>query len=157
MYLSTVCTAGGPWRGEGEAGSSGERAEGVLGHSDHRQTPRRLLRPHVQDRRLPQGRVWGAYIQLSFRKEFKFEYVAYVYVVVSSAFPQVTILFADLHAYLDNMKAPWELLELRVKYYEQVIKAMLESIGVPLDKLKFVKGTDYQLSRSVSPMIPRLY
>lgn len=47
------------------------------------------------------------------------------------------------------MKAPWELLELRVQYYEQVIKAMLESIGVPLDKLKFVKGTDYQLSRSV--------
>lgn len=64
-------------------------------------------------------------------------------------FPQVTILFADLHAYLDNMKAPWELLELRVKYYEQVIKAMLESIGVSLEKLKFVKGTDYQLSRSV--------
>jgi len=24
---------------------------------------------------------------------------------------------------------------------------MLESIGVPLDKLKFVKGTDYQLSK----------
>lgn len=68
----------------------------------------------------------------------------------SSSFPQVTILFADLHAYLDNMKAPWELLELRVKYYEQVIKAMLESIGVPLDKLKFVKGTDYQLSRSAA-------
>lgn len=63
--------------------------------------------------------------------------------------PQVTILFADLHAYLDNMKAPWELLALRVQYYEQVIKAMLESIGVPLDKLKFVKGTDFQLSKSV--------
>lgn len=27
-------------------------------------------------------------------------------------------------------------------------QAMLESIGVPLDKLKFVRGTDYQLSRS---------
>jgi len=27
----------------------------------------------------------------------------------------VTILFADLHAYLDNMKAPWELLALRSK------------------------------------------
>ena len=67
------------------------------------------------------------------------------------SFPQVTILFADLHAYLDNMKAPWELLELRVKYYEQVIKAMLESIEVPLEKLKFVKGTDYQLSRSLVP------
>ena len=60
---------------------------------------------------------------------------------------QVTILFADLHAYLDNMKAPWELLELRTSYYENVIKAMLESIGVPLEKLKFIKGTDYQLSK----------
>ncbi|KAM9824302.1 tyrosine--tRNA ligase, cytoplasmic [Neosynchiropus ocellatus] len=69
---------------------------------------------------------------------------------------EVTILFADLHAYLDNMKAPWELLELRVKYYEQVIKAMLESIGVPLDKLKFIKGTDYQLSREYSLDVYRL-
>lgn len=60
---------------------------------------------------------------------------------------EVTILFADLHAYLDNMKAPWSLLELRVKYYEAAIKAMLRSIDVPLDKLKFVKGTDYQLSK----------
>ena len=62
-------------------------------------------------------------------------------------FFQVTILFADLHAYLDNMKAPWELLAHRTNYYEKVIKAMLKSIGVPLDKLKFVRGTDYQLSR----------
>ncbi|XP_068188498.1 tyrosine--tRNA ligase, cytoplasmic [Antennarius striatus] len=69
---------------------------------------------------------------------------------------EVTILFADLHAYLDNMKAPWELLELRVKYYEQVIKAMLESIGVPLEKLKFVKGTEYQLSREYTLDVYRL-
>lgn len=59
----------------------------------------------------------------------------------------MTILFADLHAYLDNMKAPWELLKLRTKYYENVIKAMLTSIGVPIEKLKFVIGTDFQLSR----------
>lgn len=45
------------------------------------------------------------------------------------------------------MKAPWELLALRVDYYEASIKAMLTSIGVPLEKLKFVKGTDYELSR----------
>ncbi|KAK0154852.1 Tyrosine--tRNA ligase, cytoplasmic [Merluccius polli] len=69
---------------------------------------------------------------------------------------EVTILFADLHAFLDNMKAPWELLELRVQYYEQVIKAMLESIGVPLDKLKFIKGTDYQLSRQYTLDVYRL-
>ena len=35
---------------------------------------------------------------------------------------QVTILFADLHGYLDNQKAPWQLLTLRVKYYEVIIK-----------------------------------
>ena len=34
------------------------------------------------------------------------------------------------------MKAPWELLELRVKYYEAAIKAMLVSIDCPIDKLK---------------------
>uniref|UniRef100_A0A1L8DRS0 Tyrosine--tRNA ligase n=1 Tax=Nyssomyia neivai TaxID=330878 RepID=A0A1L8DRS0_9DIPT len=69
---------------------------------------------------------------------------------------EVTILFADLHAYLDNMKAPWALLELRVKYYEAAIKAMLESIGVPLEKLRFVKGTDYQLSREYTLDVYRL-
>ncbi|KAL4629487.1 Tyrosine-tRNA ligase, cytoplasmic [Arapaima gigas] len=69
---------------------------------------------------------------------------------------EVTILFADLHAYLDNMKAPWELLALRTQYYEQVIKAMLESIGVPLDKLKFIKGTEYQLSREYTLDVYRL-
>lgn len=69
---------------------------------------------------------------------------------------EVTILFADLHAFLDNMKAPWELLELRVKYYEQIIKAMLESIGVPLEKLKFIKGTDFQLSREYTLDVYRL-
>uniref|UniRef100_H2YLL3 Tyrosine--tRNA ligase n=1 Tax=Ciona savignyi TaxID=51511 RepID=H2YLL3_CIOSA len=69
---------------------------------------------------------------------------------------EVTILLADLHAYLDNMKAPWELLSLRSKYYENVIKAMLRSIGVPLDKLKFVQGTDYQLSKEYTLDVYRL-
>ncbi|KAJ6654290.1 hypothetical protein lerEdw1_007211 [Lerista edwardsae] len=69
---------------------------------------------------------------------------------------EVTILFADLHAYLDNMKAPWELLELRTQYYEHVIKAMLESIGVPLEKLRFVRGTDYQLSKEYTLDVYRL-
>ncbi len=69
---------------------------------------------------------------------------------------EVAILFADLHAYLDNMKAPWELLKLRTEYYEHVIKAMLESIGVPLDKLKFVRGTEYQLSREYTLDVYRL-
>lgn len=69
---------------------------------------------------------------------------------------EVTILFADLHAYLDNMKAPWELLKLRTEYYEHAIKAMLESLGVPLEKLKFVRGTDYQLTQEYTMDVYRL-
>lgn len=69
---------------------------------------------------------------------------------------EVTILFADLHAYLDNMKAPWELLELRTRYYEHVIKAMLQSIGVPLERLRFVRGTEYQLSKEYTLDVYRL-
>lgn len=60
---------------------------------------------------------------------------------------EVTILFADLHAYLDNLKSSWELLDKRVEYYQLLIKQMLISIGVPIDKLKYVRGTEYQLSR----------
>jgi len=69
---------------------------------------------------------------------------------------EVTILFADLHAYLDNMKAPWELLKLRTEYYEHAIKAMLTSVGVPLEKLKFVRGTEYQLSKEYTLDVYRL-
>ncbi|KRT79512.1 tRNA synthetase, partial [Oryctes borbonicus] len=69
---------------------------------------------------------------------------------------EVTVLFADLHAYLDNMKAPWDLLELRVQYYEHSIKSMLQSIGVPIDKLKFIKGTSYQLSKEYTLDVYRL-
>jgi len=60
---------------------------------------------------------------------------------------EVTILFADLHAYLDNMKTSWDLLEKRTKYYEFIIKEMLHSVNVPLDKLKFVRGTSFQLGK----------
>lgn len=44
------------------------------------------------------------------------------------------------------MKSTWELLEFRTQYYIRVIKGMLRSLGIPLDKLKFVTGTDYELS-----------
>ncbi|CAF2713979.1 unnamed protein product [Rotaria sp. Silwood2] len=70
---------------------------------------------------------------------------------------EVTILFADLHAYLDNMKAPWELLGHRTAYYEYIIKAMLKSIEVPLEKLKFVRGTDYQLSQEYTRDVYHLF
>ena len=48
---------------------------------------------------------------------------------------QVTVLFADLHAYLDNMKAPWELLKLRVQYYEVIIKVGVAMCYEVINKL----------------------
>ena len=59
---------------------------------------------------------------------------------------EVTVLLADLHAFLDNMKAPLEVVNYRAKYYEYSIKAILKSIDVPIEKLKFVVGSSYQLS-----------
>ena len=60
---------------------------------------------------------------------------------------EVTILFADLHAYLDAMKTSWELLELRTQYYELLIKKILSELNVNLEKIRFIKGSDYQLSK----------
>ncbi|BCU03107.1 tyrosine-tRNA ligase [Pandoravirus japonicus] len=57
---------------------------------------------------------------------------------------RVKILFADVHAHLDNAKTPWDLVEHRCRWYEFAIKAMLQHIGVPLDRLEFVRGSDYQ-------------
>ena len=59
---------------------------------------------------------------------------------------EVTVLLADLHAFLDNMKAPLEVVNYRAKYYELTIKAILRSINVPIEKLKFVVGSSYQLT-----------
>lgn len=59
---------------------------------------------------------------------------------------EVTVLIADLHAFLDNMKAPLEVVQHRARYYEWVVKSILKSINVPVDRLKFVLGSSYQLS-----------
>lgn len=57
---------------------------------------------------------------------------------------EVKILMADIHAFLDNLKAPIELVNLRVRYYEKLIKAMLTSLGVDMAKITFVQGSTYQ-------------
>ncbi|KAI0148158.1 tyrosine tRNA ligase [Hypoxylon sp. NC0597] len=60
----------------------------------------------------------------------------------------IKILLADLHAYLDNMKAPIELIEQRVKYYEFIVKSLLKAVGVDITKLEFIKGSSYQKSEN---------
>ena len=56
----------------------------------------------------------------------------------------MVILLADIHGFLDNLKAPLELVENRSKYYSKVITAILQSVGVPTEKLEFVLGSSYQ-------------
>lgn len=58
----------------------------------------------------------------------------------------VKILLADLHAALDSV--PWEILDKRTKYYERAITLILQTLGVDLKKLEFVKGSKVQLDKN---------
>ena len=58
---------------------------------------------------------------------------------------RVKILLADLHAALDSV--PWDELEKRYAYYKKAIETILKTIGVPLNKLEFVKGSELQLNK----------
>ncbi|KAL4244777.1 Tyrosine--tRNA ligase [Abortiporus biennis] len=60
---------------------------------------------------------------------------------------EVTVLLADLHAFLDNMKAPLDLVKHRTKYYEFILFAVFHSLGIPTEKLRVVEGTSYQLTK----------
>lgn len=57
----------------------------------------------------------------------------------------VTILIADLHAMLDNLKSTSDLIGYRSEYYIKLISEILLELGADLTKLKFVKGTSFQL------------
>src|SRR5271154_1554498 len=59
---------------------------------------------------------------------------------------EVTILLADLHAFLDSMKSTMEQVAVRTQYYEIIIKGLLSALNVDIDKLRFVKGSDFQLT-----------
>ena len=64
----------------------------------------------------------------------------------------VKILVADLHAVLDNLKAPIEQVDLRAEYYQRLIIAMLDSFGIREGtlpeggQLEFVRGRSHQES-----------
>jgi len=66
----------------------------------------------------------------------------------------VKVLLADVHGFLDNLKAPIELVENRAKYYRFAIESLLRSVGVDISRLEFVLGSTYQLS---SPYVMDVY
>lgn len=68
----------------------------------------------------------------------------------------MTILLADLHAYLDNMKSTLEQVGYRTEYYQRMMTAILNRLGVDMSRIKFVKGTDYQLTPKVMLEMLRL-
>ena len=59
---------------------------------------------------------------------------------------QVKVLLADIHAFLDNLKAPIELVRHRVDFYKRILIAVFTAIGVPTERLTFVVGSSYQLT-----------
>lgn len=69
---------------------------------------------------------------------------------------EVVVLLADTHAFLDNLKAPIELVENRAKYYQKFITAILEAVGVSTDKLEVVLGGSYQKSPNYIMNVYRL-
>lgn len=58
-----------------------------------------------------------------------------------------TLKSLDVHAFLDNLKAPFELVAHRTKYYEFILRAVFESLSIPVSKLRFIQGSSYQLTR----------
>jgi tyrosyl-tRNA synthetase len=69
---------------------------------------------------------------------------------------RVKILLADIHGFLDNLKAPIELVKFRAEYYKFIIQSLLKAVGVSLEKLEFVLGSSYQLSSDYTMDIFRL-
>ncbi|KAF2730085.1 tyrosine tRNA ligase [Polyplosphaeria fusca] len=59
---------------------------------------------------------------------------------------RVKVLLADIHGFLDNLKAPIELVKFRAEYYRFVIISLLKAVKVPIDRLEFVLGSSYQLT-----------
>lgn len=55
--------------------------------------------------------------------------------------------WTDVHAFLDNMKAPLDLVAFRMKYYELLLTAVFKSLGIPVSSLRFVEGSSYQLTK----------
>ncbi|KAL9021447.1 MAG: hypothetical protein Q9185_001344 [Variospora sp. 1 TL-2023] len=68
----------------------------------------------------------------------------------------VKLLLADIHGFLDNLKAPIELVKFRAEYYRFVIVSLLKSLNVPIDRLVIVFGSSYQLSAEYTMDLYRL-
>lgn len=56
---------------------------------------------------------------------------------------KVKVLLADLHGLLDG--TPYESLELRYRYYSEIIPEVIRAMGTNPKNLEFVRGSDFEL------------
>lgn len=68
----------------------------------------------------------------------------------------MTILLANLHSLLDNLKSTREQVGHRTEYYQRMITAILKRLGVDMSRVTFVRGMDYQLTPEVMLEMLRL-
>jgi len=61
---------------------------------------------------------------------------------------KVKILLADLHGALDG--TVWTVLERRYDFYKEAITQILKALGADLNKIEFVKGSEFQLKPEYS-------
>jgi len=61
---------------------------------------------------------------------------------------KVKVLLADLHGALDG--TPWSVLERRYDYYKEAIKQIFKALETNLNKIEFVKGSEFQLKPEYS-------
>jgi len=60
---------------------------------------------------------------------------------------KVKILLADIHALLDNLKTPIELMKKRAEFYKKILTELYKVLGINIKKIDFIKGSDFQLSK----------
>ena len=68
-------------------------------------------------------------------------------IIIDSRQIQLTTASSDVHAFLDNLKAPLDLVAHRTKYYEYLLTTVFKSLGIPTSTLRFVEGSSYQLTK----------
>lgn len=69
---------------------------------------------------------------------------------------EITILIADLHAFLDNMKSPLSTIEKRAQYYIELLKCTLTTFSVDVTKIKFICGSEFQLEKGYTMDVYKL-
>ncbi|PPQ73208.1 hypothetical protein CVT25_012780 [Psilocybe cyanescens] len=87
---------------------------------------------------------WGAYhLQAHYLSHIGY----FVPLTKIADFLRAGVDVRDIHAFLDNMKAPLELVAHRTKYYEFLLRTVFQSLGIPTSTLRFVEGSSYQLTK----------